>query len=277
MGDLISDALIDTLKLIPFLFLTFLLLEYIEHKLSKRKQEVFIKYKKIGPVFGGIMGGFPQCGFSSMASNLYSANVITMGTLIAIFLSTSDEMLPIMLAKKVELLTIIKIIGFKILIGIIVGAIVDLVVKNKDNNNYIEEMCHDDNCHCEGNLIISSIRHTIKIATFILIFNLIINIIIYYLGSDNISNLIQNKNIIVYFVSSLIGLIPNCAASIIITEVYLSGLSTIGVALAGLLTGSGLGILLLFRSNKNIKENMAILSIVYFTGVIVGIIVDLII
>lgn len=279
MVDVLLDGLIDTLKLLPYLLVTFLVLEFIEHKFSKKNQKLLSKNKKYGPILGGLLGALPQCGFSSMAANLFSARVITMGTLIAVFLSTSDEMLPIMISEKTDVLVLIKIIGFKVIVGIIIGFIVDLIYRKKVNDKEeIKELCEHDHCSCEHDgIIISSLKHTLKIGLFILIANLVINIIIFKVGEDNVSNLLLHKNILTYFLSSLVGLIPNCAGSVIITELYLSNMISIGTMLAGLLTGSGLGILLLFRTNKKLKENLVILSIIYFVGVVIGILVDLII
>ena len=280
MLDVLLDSLLDTLKIIPYLLLTFIILEFIEHKLSNKNKKILGTNKKVGPLFGSILGALPQCGFSVAASNLYSSGIITIGTLIAIFLSTSDEMLPIMLSENIDILLVLKIIGFKVLIGLIIGYIIDLVYKKKKNNNieHIGEMCEKDHCDCHNHSIIySSISHTLKISFFILFANVIIGLLIYKVGEDNISNLLLNKDIFTYFISSLIGLIPNCASSVVMTELYLSNLITIGNLLSGLLTGSGLGILLLFKSNKNIKENLLILSIIYFIGVLVGFIVDVII
>ncbi len=278
MLDVILDALLDTLKLIPYLFITFIVLEFIEHKLSHKNQEILIKNKKYGPIVGGVLGALPQCGFGTMASSLFSNKIITMGTLIAVFLSTSDEMLPIMISEQTNIITILKIIAFKVLIGIIVGFIVDLIFKrNEDSHEHISEMCEHDHCECEKEgVILSSIKHTLKIGFFILLANLIISLIIYFVGEDKLSNLLLSKNIFTYFLASLIGLIPNCASSVIITELYLSEIITIGTLMSGLLTGSGLGILLLFKTNKDLKENLKVLSIIYFVGVIVGIIVDLV-
>lgn len=279
MVDVLLDGLIDTLKLLPYLLVTFLVLEFIEHKFSKKNQKLLSKNKKYGPILGGLLGALPQCGFSSMAANLFSARVVTLGTLIAVFLSTSDEMLPIMISEKTDVLVLIKIIGFKVIVGIIIGFIVDLIYRKKVNDKEeIKELCEHDHCSCEHDgIIISSLKHTLKIGLFILIANLVINIIIFKVGEDNVSNLLLHKNILTYFLSSLVGLIPNCAGSVIITELYLSNMISIGTMLAGLLTGSGLGILLLFRTNKKLKENLVILSIIYFVGVVIGILVDLII
>ena len=280
MKDCIMDGLLDTVKLLPYLLITFLLLEFIEHKLSKKSQKVLLKNKKYGSFAGGLLGALPQCGFSSMAANLFSARVITMGTLIAVFLSTSDEMLPIMLSEKCSPLLLFKIVGFKVLVGILIGFIVDLIYqKNTNNKNEeIKEICEHDHCGCEHDgIILSSIKHTLKIGFFILIVNLLINVIIFKVGENNLSNLLHHKNILSYFIACLIGLIPNCAGSVIITEVYLSKFITVGTMIGGLLTGSGLGILLLFKTNKNLKENLSILSIIYFTGVLLGFIIDLVI
>lgn len=283
MLDILLDALIDAVKLLPFLLVTFLLLELVEHKLNKKSEKILSKNKKFGPILGGLLGGIPQCGFSAMASNLFSGRVITIGTLVAIFLSTSDEMIPIMLgSENPNIPELLGIVGFKIVIGIIVGFIVDLILRKKEKKeeNHIHEMCEHDHCEChkEG-IILSSIKHTLKIGLFVLIANLSINMIIYFIGEDNLKNILQNKNIFKYFIASLVGLIPNCASSVIMTELYTNTphLITLGTLLSGLLTGSGLGILLLFKTNRNLKENLTILSIIYGVGVIVGILVDLII
>ncbi len=280
MIDVILDGLLDTLKIMPYLFIAFLILEYLEHKISNKDKKILSKNHKVGPLVGSLLGGLPQCGFSAMASNLFSRRVITIGTLIAIYLSTSDEMLPIMISQKVPFIEIIKIIGIKVLIGIIVGYIIDLItIKSKTIKiTEIEKMCDEEHCHCnEDGIFKSSIKHTINISFFILLVNVGIGLIIYFIGEDALTNFMSQKNLLSYFIASLVGLIPNCAASVIITQVYLLKLISFGTLLSGLLTGSGIGILLLFKTNKNIKENIKILCIVYFVGVIVGIIADLLI
>lgn len=279
MIDCLTDGLIDTLKLLPYLFITFVILELIEHKLSKKNQKILTKNKKYGPLVGGILGALPQCGFSSMAANLFSARVITMGTLIAVFLSTSDEMLPIMISEKVDIMILLKVLSFKVVVGIIIGFIIDLVYRKEvSKKNEIKEICDHDHCSCDHDgIIVSSLKHTLKIGLFVLLANLIINVIIFEVGEENVSNILLHNNILTYFLSSLVGLIPNCAGSVIITELYLAKMITVGTMLAGLLTGSGLGILLLFRTNKNMKENITVLSIIYFVGVIIGLLVDLVI
>ncbi len=276
MFDVIKDALTDVLKLVPFLFVAFLILEYIEHKLSKKNEKILVNNRKFGPIIGGVMGAFPQCGFSAMATKLFSSRVITLGTLIAVYLSTSDEMLPILISKGVNVIVILKIIGLKVIIGIILGFIIDLLYHRKDNHNeHIHEMCEHDECHCEKGIIHSSIHHTLNILVYLVITVLLINIVIYYVGEDNIRNfLLNNKG--TYFISSLIGLIPNCASSVIMTEIYLSGMISLGSLMAGLLTGAGVGLLILFKTNKNLKENIKIVILLYLIGITFGYLIDLV-
>jgi len=280
MLDCLLDALIDTLKLMPYLFVTFLILEFLEHKLNHKNEKYLRKYNKVGPLVGGILGALPQCGFSTMASNLFSNGIITTGTLVAIFLSTSDEMLPIMISEHSNMKTLLGIVACKVVIGITIGFIVDLFYKSKKNDAHKEivDHCKHEDCHCkEKGIFKSSIIHTLNITLFILIVNILLNLVISFIGEEQLSNLLLNKNIFTYFIASLIGLIPNCASSVIITEVYLSGMISIGTLFSGLLTGSGLGILFLFKENKNKKENIGILLTIYLVGVIVGFIIDFVV
>ena len=280
MLDCLLDGLIDTLKLMPYLFVTFLILEFLEHKLNHKNEKYLRKYNKVGPLVGGILGALPQCGFSTMASNLFSNGIITTGTLVAIFLSTSDEMLPIMISEHSNMKALLGIVACKVVIGITIGFIVDLFYKSKKNDAHKEivDHCKHEECHCkEKGIFKSSIIHTLNITLFILIVNILLNLVIHFIGEEQLSNLLLNKNIFTYFIASLIGLIPNCASSVIITEVYLSGMISIGTLFSGLLTGSGLGILFLFKENKNKKENIGILLTIYLVGVIVGFIIDLIV
>ena len=281
MIDIILEALLDALKIVPFLFVTFFILEFLEHKLNKKTEKVLLKYKKFGPIVGGLLGAVPQCGFGTMAASLFSNKVITIGTVVAIFLSTSDEMLPIMLGHKADLSTIFGILGFKVLIGVIVGLIVDLIFRKKGyvkEHIHINDMCEDDHCHCDDKGIFSSsLVHTLKITGFILVANLVINFIVFFVGEEQLAKILLNDSLFTYFISSLVGLIPNCVSSVVITELYMSNLISLGTLFSGLLTGSGLGILLLFKQNKNLKENVTVLSIIYFVGVVVGILVDLVI
>lgn len=275
MLDVIIDTLIDTLKLMPFLFIAFLVLELIEHKLSDSSKNKIKKSGKFGPLVGAIFGAFPQCGFSAAATNLYAARVISVGTLIAIYLSTSDEMLPIMLTSNTPIGTIVSIISLKVVIGMIAGFIIDFVMRNKVTDNEIKDFCEEEHCDCEHSILKSSVIHTLNITLFIMIISFILNIGLYYLGEDAFANIFMKNSIFGPFVSSLVGLIPNCGASVVITELYLKGAITFGSAMAGLLTGSGVGILLLFKVNHNVKENINILLTIYFIGAISGLLLEL--
>lgn len=278
MLDVILDTLIDSIKLLPFLFITYLLMEYIEHKMKHKSKETIQKSGKWGPFFGSLLGIFPQCGFSVSATNLYAGRVITLGTLIAVYLSTSDEMLPIFISEAVSPIIILKILAIKLVIGMIAGFIIDLVInvltKNKIKEN-IEQVCEEEHCHCNENGILkSSIHHTLNIFVYIIIISFIINTIVHFIGEKAIANLLLNKPIIGPLVSALIGLIPNCAASVIITNMYLQKVISFGSMMAGLLTGAGIGLAVLFKTNNEIKENIKIVVLLYSIGVIVGIVID---
>lgn len=276
MTEVLIDTLIDGIKLLPFLFIAYLIMEYIEHKTSNKSKEIIKKSGRFGPAIGGILGIFPQCGFSAIASNLYAGRIITLGTLIAIFLSTSDEMLPILISEAVPLNVILKILAIKLVIGIIAGFIIDLVIrltsKNKLEEEKIGEICEHEHCHCEeGSILKSSLKHSISIFVYILIITFILNTVIYLVGEENLANLILNNWLLGPIIAGVIGLIPNCASSVILTQLYLGNVITLATMLSGLLVGAGVGLLILFRVNKNIKENAKIVILLYFIGVLAGI------
>ena len=280
MKDILLDAIIDSAKILPFLFITYLIMEYIEHKMSEKSKTTIKKAGKWGPLLGSSVGIIPQCGFSASATNLYSARVISLGTLIAVYLSTSDEMIPIFISEKVQVLTLVKILAIKFIIGIIFGFIIDLILrlKNKEKQEEkIEEICEHEHCHCEKNGILkSAIKHTISILIYIFVITLIINCIVEWVGEDNIATFVGNHAILGPAISSLIGLIPNCAASVILTNLYIQKIISGASLIAGLLTGAGVGLIILFRTNKKIKENIAIVGLLYVIGVLSGIVLQLI-
>ena len=297
MLEVIQDTLIDGIKIFPFLFIAYLIMEYLEHKTGDKTKNLIKKSGKLGPLFGGILGIFPQCGFSAAASNLYAGRIITMGTLIAIYLSTSDEMLPVLISENAPISLILQILGVKLVIGIIAGFLIDLVGRiikkyskkeeKKHEHHHEEEsveeeighICEHEHCHCEKEGILkSSIKHSLSIFLFIIIITFVLNTIIFLVGEDNIKNAISNMPIIVGpLISGIIGLIPNCAGSVILTELYLGEILSLGSMIGGLLVGSGIGILVLFRVNKNLKDNLKILGLLYLIGVICGIVIDLVI
>ena len=277
MKEIILDTIIDSLKLIPFLLVAFLIIELLEHKLNNKTKNIITKSKKVGPIIGSLLGVIPQCGFSVMATNLYITRIITLGTLISIYLSTSDEMLIIMISEKVEISLILKILLIKIFFGIVYGLIIDKIInkKKKDKEtNY--ELCDEEHCDCNHSILLSSIKHTLHITLFIFIITLIINTIFTLLGDNYLSKILLNNSILSPFITSLIGLIPNCAASVILTELYLNSSISLGALIGGLLTSSGSSLLVLIKNNKNKKENLSIILLLYALGVLSGIIIELI-
>lgn len=277
MKEVILDTIVDSLKLIPFLLVAFLIIELLEHKLNNKTKNIITKSKKIGPIIGSLLGVIPQCGFSVMATNLYITRIITLGTLISIYLSTSDEMLIIMISEKVEISLILKILLIKIFFGIVYGLIIDKIInkKKKDKEtNY--ELCDEEHCNCNHSILLSAIKHTLHITLFIFIITLIINTIFTLLGDNYLSKILLNNSILSPFITSLIGLIPNCAASVILTELYLNSTISLGALIGGLLTSSGSSLLVLIKNNKNQKENLSIILLLYALGVLSGIIIELI-
>ena len=275
MKDIIMDTLIDGLKIIPFLFIAFLIIELIEHKLSNKNKELISKTGRFGPLFGSVLGIFPQCGFSVLTTNLYITRIVSLGTLISVYLSTSDEMLPILLSQNVSILLIFKILLIKVFIGMTSGFIIDFILRKKDSGTIDYEICHEENCHCKDHLLLSVIKHTLHITLFLIVTTFFLNLLVEYTGILDTNNIIANNPFSI-LVTSLIGLIPNCGASVMITTLYVKEVISFAALISGLLTGSGVALLVLFRSNKKLSENILILSLVYFIGVIIGMVLELV-
>lgn len=294
----LEDACLDTLKAIPVLLLVYLLVGYFEH--NSHKHTAFLKSaKKFGPVVGGLVGSIPQCGFSVAMADLYSKKSITLGTLIAVFIATSDEAIPLMLADVSYILPMLNMIVIKLVYAIICGYAIDFVMKlaHKKRENNLEALahcsCHEAGEHvCEGahehdehehghdccadNIFLHALKHTGKIALFIFIVNLIFASIIVFTEFD-ISSLSVINKYVQPLITSLIGLIPNCASSVLLVEIYMAGGISFGALLAGLSTGAGLGLLVLFKRNKNEwRQSLCILLLVYALGVALGEILTLI-
>ncbi len=341
--DSFKDALFDTVKLIPFLFITYVIMEWLERKTAGRQANVLKKAEKLGPLLGGVLGIVPQCGFSLMASNLYSGGVIGAGVLIAVFMSTSDEMLPIMLSNdSIGAGTIAKILVTKAVIAVITGYIVGFVLDrmrkpvevkkiehnhvhdhedehghshdrnvaesghhaqnivykdmhggkggdghvhdyvhehSHDHGHYgeknIHEVCEQEHCDCEGGVFRSALVHTAKIAVFIFIFTLVINVVIEAVGEDAIARVFNDVPVLGEAAAALVGLIPNCAASVIITELYLQGILSAGAMMSGLLVSAGVGLVVLFRMNRHRPaENIRIAAVLYMAGLIWGLLIN---
>ena len=282
MLDVVLDTLVDGVKLLPFLFLTYLAIEYIEHKTTAKTKNTIKKSGKLGPLVGGILGAFPQCGFSTAGSNLYAGRVITLGTLISIYLSTSDEMLPVFLSEKVPMSTILSMIAVKAVIGMVAGFIIDFVIRirkssqEQDFTSKIGHMCDHDHCHCDKSIVRSASTHTLTIFAFILVISFLLNTAVFFVGEDSIAGIILDRPVLGSILSGIVGLIPNCAASVVITQLYVEGVISIGATMSGLLVGAGAGLIVLFKENRDIKENIKIVALLYAIGVACGIIIDFI-
>ncbi len=271
MLDCFIDGLIDTLKVFPFLLISFYIIEILEHKINSNKR--LESSGKYGPVLGSLLGIIPQCGIASIATNLYVTGIITLGTLISVFLSTSDEMIPILLSEKVSIKLILIILGIKLVVGLVSGLLIDLVYPRKIKSHY--EICEEEHCHCDDHKFISAFKHTINISLFILVINVLLNMVFNYGLNDYLSSLLLKDSIFSPIITSLIGLIPNCASSIVIAKLYLASSISFGSMIAGLLTNSGIALVVLFKTNRNLKENINIILLTYFIGTVIGIILNI--
>ena len=280
MMDVILDTLIDAVKLLPFLFVTYLLMEYVEHKAGDSFAKALHKGGAVGPLFGGVLGAVPQCGFSAAASNLYAGRVISIGTLFAVYLSTSDEMLPILISERTDIRLIIKILAIKAVIGIVIGFLVDLCLRLMGRFSQewdIESLCEREHCSCEDEegIIKPALVHTIHVFLFVIAITFVINIIVHFAGLEAIRGSMMGRPVVGELIAALIGLIPNCGASVALTQLYIDGVISIGAMLAGLLTGAGVGLLVLFRVNNHLKENLIIAGLLYVFGAVCGIAIEL--
>ena len=277
LTDVLLEGLIDTLKLIPFLFITYLLMEFIEHKASAGTVGFIKKAGPLGPLPASLVGAIPQCGFSAAAANLYTGKVITLGTLVAVLLSTSDEMLPILIAGELPAGDILIILAYKVIVAIAVGFALDGILRlfgKKDEDINIDEICEADDCHCERGILHSAIHHTITTGLFLLIVTILINAVIFAMGEDALSGIMYGRPVISHAIAAVFGLIPNCAASVTLATLASEGIITVGTMLAGLFSGSGVGILVLFRVNKNLRQNLLVVLILVLSGFAFGLLAD---
>lgn len=281
--EAIADALIDTVKLIPFLYLTYLLMEFLERKAGEKFAGKLASVGRYGPIFGALFGVVPQCGFSAAASSLYAGGVISVGTLIAVFLSTSDEMLPIFISEHVDAPVIAKILLSKMVIGLISGLALDFFLRftkyKYKTEKRIHDLCEQDHCGCEeeeeGSMWLAALRHTVQIIIFIFILEFVITLLVDIVGQDALAGFMGRIPVLGVFLAGLIGLIPNCASSVVITQLYLQGLLGAGQMMTGLLVGAGVGLLVLFRTNRrHMSENIKITLILYVIGVLWGLLIE---
>lgn len=276
MVDVLLDTVKDCAKMLPFLFLAYLLIEFVERKRSNQLQKVLSVQNKVGFLGGAVLGLIPQCGMSALAANLYSSRVITMGTMAAVFISTSDEAVPILLADITRAGDILPLLLVKLVTAAFAGFIIDIILNKRitkgNSGGYtgrLEECdCHDH--HDEDNIFVSALKHTVNIMLIIFIITLLLGTAIWLIGDEVFENIIAVMGPFQIFAAALVGFIPNCAASVILTQLYISGTITFGAAVAGLCTGAGVGLIVLFKQNKNIKENLKIMGIMYLFAVAAG-------
>lgn len=319
--DVLTESVIDTLKLIPFLFLTYLAMEALEHSASHHVRAAVEKSGKAGPVVGSILGALPQCGFSAMAATLYAGRVVTAGTLVAVILSTSDEMIPVFVAHQESPTRLFGILALKVIVGIIVGLLVDVALRmlhrTVDGRPHIHELCERAHCHCEDvedengsaeaeseaqaanagehddvarrahehahghdhhghglwPIVRSALVHTVQVTVFIFLVTFVFGLLIEGVGEDAIGELLADHPVRATFIAALVGLIPNCGASVALTELFLDGTLAAGPMVAGLLVSGGVGLLVLWRTNADLRQNAAVTGVVYAVGVAVGLLV----
>lgn len=271
----LEHAFNDSLKILPFLFITYLVMEVLEKKAGEKTNLWLEKAGKAGPIAGGILGVIPQCGMSTAASNLYAGRIISVGTLVAIYLSTSDEMLPIMISRSVDTMIIVKILAIKVVFAMIAGFLIDFVYrimkKEEHQEMKIHDFCEHEHCHCEDGVLKSALRHTLQIFLFVFLITVILNIGVEVIGEEQLANFILNRPVLGPVLAGIIGLLPNCAASVVITQMFLDGLMSFGTMMAGLLVGAGVGILVLLRVNEDRAESFKIIGALYSVGVLGGI------
>lgn len=276
--DSALDAILDTLKLLPFLFLAYLLIELLENRAEEKTVNMIHRAGNWGPMIGSALGVIPQCGFSAATANLYAGGIITRGTLIAVFLSTSDEMLPIFISRSVPVSFILKVLAFKFIAGMIAGFVIDFIGRRRGvrSDKELHDICELEGCNCEEGILRSALFHTVKISVFLLLTCFLINVAVGAVGEEHLGNFILNRPVLGELLAGLVGLIPNCAASVIITELYLQGGMSAGAMISGLLVGAGVGLLVLFRQNRlNLRENLISLGALYVSGVFFGMIASL--
>ena len=281
LGHSAWHTLIDTAKIVPFLFLTYLLMEFLEHKAGGAPERWLRTSGKIGPLVGGALGVLPQCGFSAAATGFYTGRMITTGTLIAVYLSTSDEMLPILLSSGAPLPTVLKLLATKLAIGVAAGFAIDgitrLIVRatGKEQEPQIEELCERENCDCGDRFVLSALKHTAYITIFLLIFTFVLTLGIELVGEENIQSLVLNRPVLGSLLAGLVGLIPNCASSVALTSLFVDGVLSSGALLSGLMVNAGVGLAILFRNNRPVRDSLRVVAILFGISVVCGILIDL--
>ena len=329
---ILGHTLLELVRLLPFLFLSYLVMEWIEHKMKDRTRRALEKAGWGAPVAGGLLGAVPQCGFSAAAAGLFAGGVVGPGTLLAVFLSTSDEMLPVILSHGADggfaWWSVLRILGGKAVIGIAVGLTVELVwrrIKGRptpavgeggtpceehehvhthehghnhehthehthghthehehghahshgEEDRSISRMCEREGCRCDRGIFLSALYHTVKIGLFIFLCMLALNTLMHTVGEEALAAFLSGKGPVVYLLCALVGLIPNCAASVVVTELYLGGAVSLGALYAGLLSGAGVGLLVLWRANRSWRQNLGLTGLLVAVALAFGVLIDL--
>ena len=277
LEHILLHPLIETAKMLPILFLAYLFMEWLEAAEGSKMANAFNRAKKSGPLFGSLMGLIPQCGFSGAIAGMYAAGTVTVGTLVAVILATSDEMLPVLLSKNVPVITILVILGLKLVIGIISGFAIDFLIRknNAERKEDIHGFCEREHCSCKDGIFVSALKHTLKIAVIIYIVSALLHFAVGLIPDETLKAVL-NFPVVSQIAASLIGLIPSCAVSVTLTELYVNGALGFGPMLCGLLTNGGVGLLVLFRQNKNRKNSLFITALLLVSGLIFGSIAGLI-
>ncbi|MCD8248272.1 MAG: arsenic efflux protein [Lachnospiraceae bacterium] len=276
--DVIIDTVRDSVRLLPFLFLSYLLIELLEHRAGAAARKRLGAARRSGPFWGALFGLLPQCGFSAAASSLYAGRVITLGTLFAVYLSTSDEMLPVLLSEAATPGVIVRMLAIKAVVGMISGFLVDLVIhderKGQDSAHVYFHQSHDGQSG-RGRLVLSALRHAAEVFVYILLVSFVLNLVITLIGEAALAGLLGGVPVLGQFLCALVGLIPNCASSVVLTELYLAGVLSLGAAMSGLLVNAGVGLLVLLRQNRDRKETVKIIGVLYALGVFWGLVIEL--
>lgn len=275
--EIIFDAGADVSRMLPFLFAAFLIIEALEHYSAEFTGRVFAKMGKAGPAAGAVAGCVPQCGFSVMAANLYAGGIISAGTLISVFVATSDEAVLVILGNPGQGKRVLLLLAVKLVIATAAGYGTDFFLGKyifvaKESGNLCKYCgCHEQN----AGILLPALRHTVKIFFYLLVFTIFLNLCVETIGMRGLSEYLLGDMWFQPAVAALIGLIPNCAASVMLTQLYLGGVISFGSVIAGLSTGAGVGLIVLFKMNRNKKENLKILGVLYLTGAAAGLLMEL--
>ncbi|MBR4653242.1 MAG: arsenic efflux protein [Kiritimatiellae bacterium] len=269
------DFLLDNLLLFPFLFATYLALEAMEARAGGALERLLGRARHWGPVVGAVAGAVPQCGFSAAVASFYAGGMVTAGTLVAVFLSTSDELIPVFLSAHAPMGLLLKIVALKTLAGLAAGLLVNAALRLTGKGPPVprmDELCAHSRCGCSEHrgIVRPALIHAVEIFVFILVVSGAVELAFHFAGEDALEKLVFNRPFVGEMVAGLVGFIPNCAVSVMEAQLYLKGGMSAGALMAGSLTGSGVGLLVLFRTNRSIRSNLAIMGLVYVFGVLFG-------